>query len=403
MKKIKAFKYDGTTGKFLAQYSSITQASQENGLLVDGSNIFHAMRRNIKAGGYYWSKKKMRQYPVPVVPEKKEVKKEFKEEDFLKRLKRGGFSKKELSDKFSISVNEVQEKIDRLINEQKLMITKREEGFYIKEEPPHGGHVWLNPKMWKGDELKFGFVSDNHLGCHRERLDVLNLLYDIFEQEGVHTVLHGGNMIEGEARFTRNELHTFGLDNQVDYLINNYPYKQGIETWYVSADDHEGWWNQKIGINVGEYFQMKRERAGMFDFKHLGYMEADIELNEDSQYEQPQWLRIMHPGGGTAYAISYRPQKIVESFQGGEKPTILMIGHFHKGEYLPIRNVHCIQMMCTCDQTIYLRKKSIEVVVGGGMVTMVRNKEGLICRVKPEFITFYDKTFYKGKDKYWKG
>jgi hypothetical protein len=124
-------------------------------------------------------------------------------------------------------------------------------------------------------------------------------------------------------------------------------------------------------------------------------------LSEPGQPHE-SWLRVVHPGGGTAYALSYTMQKLVESYQGGEKPTIILAGHYHKLDYSFPREVHAIQMGTTCDQTLFMRKKKIQAMVGGGIVEARRAKDGAINRVKVEFITFYDKSFYIGKDKYFK-
>jgi hypothetical protein len=262
-------------------------------------------------------------------------------------------------------------------------------------------HSMLDETMWQGDKVSFGFTSDNHLCSHFERLDVLNLLYDLYASEGIHTVLNGGNWIDGEARFNKNEIHTKGMTKQIDYAVKNYPYREGIKTWFVSGDDHCGWYNQREGINIGEYFQMKREQAGLFDMTHLGYVEADIEINEGG-FENESWMRVMHAGGGSAYATSYAPQKIIESLQGGEKPSVLFIGHYHKLSYNVIRNVHVIQMGCTQDQSIFMRKQKIEAHVGGGIIHLRRDKNGIINRVNVEFVTAFDKKFYVGDNKYWK-
>jgi hypothetical protein len=276
------------------------------------------------------------------------------------------------------------------------------DGLSINTYVEHGGkHSMLNEDMWRGDVLSFGFTSDNHLCSHFERLDVLNLLYDIYVKEDISVVLNGGNWIDGEAYFNKNETHTKGMTNQIDYAVKNYPNRNGIETWFVSGDDHEGWYNQREGINIGEYFQMKRERAGLFDMKHLGYVEADIEINEGG-FENQAWMRVMHAGGGSSYATSYAPQKIVESLQGGEKPSVLFIGHYHKLSYNIIRNVHTVQCGCTQDQTIFMRKRKIEAHVGGGIIHLYRDKNGIINRVNVEFITAFDKKFYVGDKKYWK-
>lgn len=323
-------------------------------------------------------------------------------EDLKKILMNRTYSVEDLSNRFNVPPKEIRNRID-LLKEQKFAIQEEEDGEHvtISTELKQGGKHLLNPDMWLGDKLQFGFTADNHLCSHYERLDLLNLLYDIYEKEGIQTVYNAGNWIDGEARFNKNEIHVKGMTKQIEYAVKNYPYRKGIETHFVSGDDHEGWYNQREGINIGEYFQMKREQAGMFDLKHLGYLEADIALNDES-FEHQSWLRVLHPGGGSAYATSYAAQKIIESLQGGEKPNILLIGHYHKLLYAYIRNVHTIQCGTTSDQSLFMRKQKIEAHVGGGIVTLFRAPDGIINGCSVRFITAFDKKFYIGKDKYWK-
>ena len=318
---------------------------------------------------------------------------------FVKLLKVEGLTITDIADRLNLPT----ELVDKIISELRLnhvMIEDNDGILSIKPTPNEGGKKRLYPFIEEGEWVRFGFISDNHLGSKFERLDALNALYDRFEEEDIKVVLNGGNWIEGEARFNRNEIHKFGLQRQIDYAVQQYPYRKGVETWFVSGDDHEGWYNQREGINIGDLFQMEREKAGMFDIKHLGYVEADIEIQ--GNYENPIWMRLMHPGGGSAYAISYAPQKIIESLQGGEKPNILFLGHFHKMSYDFIRGVHVVQMGCTVDQSIFMRKKRIEAHLGGGIAEFKRGVSGEITRFRVEIMPFYDKKFYSGKDKYWK-
>jgi len=316
------------------------------------------------------------------------------------KIKDKKFKIEDLSNEFNVAPIKIREIISQL-KDACYNIEEINDSIEINTLLKQGKKHFLDESMWKGDSLVFGFTSDQHLCSHFERLDVLNLLYDIYASEGIDIILNCGNWIDGEARFNRNEIHVRGMTKQIEYAVENYPFRTGVETWFIAGDDHEGWYGSREGINIGEYFQMKREQAGKFDLKYMGYIEADIELNEGG-FDNEAWIRIMHPGGGTAYAISYTPQKIVETLQGGEKPSVLFLGHYHKMSYDYIRNVHTIQCGTTQDQSIFMRKRKIEAHVGGGIVTLRRAKDGIINRVNTEFITAFDRKFYVGKDKYWK-
>lgn len=265
----------------------------------------------------------------------------------------------------------------------------------LSDEEPNRKRVVDSSEM---DIIRFGALSDTHLGSKAERLDVLHDLYDWYEREGVDLVYHAGNIIEGERRFNTREVYVHGMDNQIANLAEKYPYREGITTKYVCGDDHEGWYQQEVGISIGRHIQHVLGDHGRHDFEYLGYVEADIEHKNNAG---SFILRVMHPGGGSAYAISYSVQKIIEGLQGGEKPAMLLAGHYHKLEHLPhIRNVDVIQTGCTTDQSVFLRKKKIDCHIGGWLVEIEQcKKTGAIAMVRAACRKYYDRGFYQDFDR----
>ena len=100
-------------------------------------------------------------------------------------------------------------------------------------------------------------------------------------------------------------------------------------------------------------------------------------------------LELRHPWDGTAYALSYKPQKIIEAMEADSKPNILAIGHYHKVEYLFYRNVHCFQTGCFQSQTPFTRGKGISVHMGGWIVEILVGEDGAIKEIMPTLIPFY--------------
>lgn len=240
---------------------------------------------------------------------------------------------------------------------------------------------------------RYGVVSDNHLCNKHSRLDVLRAAYDHFERVGITEVFNSGNWIDGEARFNKTELVTApGMDSQLDYMIDNYPHRKGITTHYIAGDDHEGWYQQREGVEVGQYLQMRAEQQGRHDLKYLGYGEADIRLAHGSGEAV---LRVVHPGGGSSYAISYTDQKRVESYQGGEKPHVEIAGHYHKFNYAYPREVHTLQAGCTCDQTMFMRKKRLQAMLGFADITIGQDRRGAVNRFAVEWFPFFDRGYYE--------
>ena len=243
----------------------------------------------------------------------------------------------------------------------------------------------------------FGAVGDNHCGSKYERRDVFADLYDRFAAAGVTKVFHTGNWIEGECRFNRHDLVAVGLEPQCKLLAETYPARAGITTYAIWGDDHEGWLAQREGVDVGTYAESVMRRAGRDDWHNLGFMEAHVKL-VNANTGTASIMSVVHPGGGSAYALSYSIQKIIESLEGGEKPAVGLYGHFHKLWSGNIRNVWCLQTGAGQDQTPFMRKKRLEAHVGGVLVRMEQDPEsGAIIGFQPTMQRYFNRGFYNNR------
>lgn len=236
----------------------------------------------------------------------------------------------------------------------------------------------------------FGALGDTHLCSKYERLDMVHMMYAIYESEGVQTVFHTGNYIEGEARFNQNDIAVHGMDNQLRYFVANYPKNKGITTYYVDGDDHEGWYTQREGVNVGERLEDIARREGRDDLKYLGYMEQDIKLSPNSD----KFIRVIHPGGGSAQAVSWTSQKIIGAIEHDDAmPYIMLVGHYHKAEFLPnYRGVNIFQTGTFQEQSPFMRKKLLRADVGAWIVR-VRFQDGQPVSVGGDYIPFKRKAW----------
>lgn len=243
----------------------------------------------------------------------------------------------------------------------------------------------------------FGISSDQHLCSKYAREDVLHDLYDSFDVAGVDRVFNAGNWIDGEDEKNRFDLLVHGLEPQVKYLAEKYPKRDGIMTYAIWGEDHEGWYSRREAIDVGRFAEGQMRTAGREDWVDLGFVEAKVDLVNANTGVRAT-LVVMHPGGGSSYAYSYRPQKIVESMSGGEKPNVLIIGHYHKLSCNIIRNVWSIQAGCAQDQTVFMRKKGLEAHVGGLIVTLQQDPEtGAIFGCRPDQRIYYDTRYYNDR------
>jgi hypothetical protein len=238
----------------------------------------------------------------------------------------------------------------------------------------------------------FGVSSDQHLCSRYAREDVLEHLYDGFERAGVDRVFNAGNWIDGEVEKNRFDLAVHGFEPQIKYLAERYP-RKGFSTYAIWGEDHEGWYSRRESIDVGRFAEGMMRQAGRGDWFDLGFVEARVDL-VNANTGQRTTLVVMHPGGGSSYAYSYRPQKIVESLSGGEKPAVLVIGHYHKLSCNLIRNVWTLQAGCAEDQTVFMRKKGLEAHIGGHVVTLEQDPEtGAIWRCVDDQRMYFDRSY----------
>ena len=297
----------------------------------------------------------------------------------------------ELSDKFDVCVAKVKGAIYNLKRKNILVDVVDDKitlGRYVQ---PAENKIVIPLKIYDNRWIRFGLLSDTHLNSKYQRLEVLNAIYDICKKEDLHHLFHSGNIIDGYGRFNRYDVLNAGTDEQIRYCIENYPQREGITTHFITADDHEGWIVQREHINIGKSIQQEAKSNGREDLNFLGHVEADVLFKVGSK---PTRLRLFHPGGGISYAMSYQPQKIVESMSGGEKPDILAVGHYHKLGAFDWRNVDVLLTGCVEDQTPFMRKKHIAAHIGFYIITANIAPDGSINRIIPEKIKFYDKRYY---------
>jgi len=333
---------------------------------------------------------KIRELGLRIKPLEAKITETF-DENLHKLLKRRPSTITELANHYDVGPKRIQEAVDRLHDQGYNVKVEGEESVSLYKELSPRPPLEIDVKKFFGKRFRFGAISDTHLGSKHERLDVLNALYDVFEEEGINTVFHGGNWIEGTARFNKTEIYVHTFDEQVDNFLKKYPNRDGITTYFVDGDDHEGWYMQREGIEPGRILEDRAKQLGREDLVYLGYMERDIILKAKDGEAR---LRLMHGGGGSSYATSYKTQKITESLAEGEKPHIMLVGHYHKAVYHVPRGIHVLQLGTTQDQTRFMRKKHLRADVGGWLVEINQANTGEINRFQPEWIQFYNQGFY---------
>lgn len=211
----------------------------------------------------------------------------------------------------------------------------------------------------KAPPFRCGLISCTHFGSVFEEVAITKAAYDWFVSEGISTVFHCGDLSEGVKmrKGHEHEVHKHGADAQRDWIVEQYPYRKGVTTHLISGN-HDAAHMKNGGMDVCRGVAERRE-----DIDYLGMDSARFVVKRPG--ERDINIDLLHPDGGVSYALSYKPQRIIEQLEAGDKPDILFVGHFHKAFTLPAyRGVACVLAGCTQRQTGFMRRNGLAAHVG---------------------------------------
>jgi endogenous inhibitor of DNA gyrase (YacG/DUF329 family) len=264
---------------------------------------------------------------------------------------------------------------DELISEM------HKRGYFVTKTPQATDEKFkVAVEQFEGDTLRFGVCSDPHLCSKYQQLTHFRTFYRLCADQGIKQMFNLGDICEGTGKQHRGqefELHTHGCDEQLDYMVEYYPREEGMDTYFIGGS-HDNSFFKAGGYDICRALGERRE-----DLHYLGVHGAYVDIAPKVR------VYLHHPDGGTAYALSYSTQRIVENFSPETKPNIYLTGHYHRYLHMMWRNVDS----CICPafqaQTPFLKAKNIQPVIGGLIVEVVVGKKGLL-RFKDECIRFYE-------------
>ncbi len=233
---------------------------------------------------------------------------------------------------------------------------------------------------WNGEKIiRFALMGDTQINSKYTQITHLHKFYEICKSEGINTVYHTGDIDEGEQMRPGHQYECYeqGADDHVKEIVRVYPQIDGIKTYFITGN-HDASIIKRCGYDIG--YPIANQRKDMI---YLGQSSAVVNLTPECT------LELRHPLDGTAYALSYKLQKMVEAMSGGEKPNILAVGHYHKAEYFLYRNVHCFQTASFQAQTPWMKGKGISAFIGGWIVEVHVDEIGIIKKIKQEYVPFY--------------
>lgn len=230
--------------------------------------------------------------------------------------------------------------------------------------------------------VRVAVFGDTHFGSRFEEVEGLKVYVKECASVGVEHALHAGDILEGHRLYRGQEYETdaHGWEEQSARFVDRIKDLDfGCPVSFITGN-HDISFLRASGINVGSGLETEAKVKAGKEWRFIGQDQGRVDIGGID------WM-LLHPGGGSAYALSYRPQKIVEQIEGGTKPDVLCIGNYHKAEMIPsYRNVCAIQVGCFQRQTPFMLTKGLAAHMGGWIIDASKNKG--VVTIQARFISF---------------
>lgn len=218
-----------------------------------------------------------------------------------------------------------------------------------------------------GERVRIGAITDTHIGSLNFSEQRLYQAFEEFKKAKVDFITHSGDVTEGMSHRPGHvyELSEIGYDKQKTKAIEIFSQWTDSQIYAIDGN-HDRWYIKSNGALI-----VKDIATQLDNFNFIGHDEGDISINGNAV------IKLWHGEDGNSYALSYRLQKILESFSGGEKPSVIICGHTHKYVKIFERNVYAISAGSIQSQTPWMRGKKIAAHVGFCIIDIYVNKTGV--------------------------
>jgi predicted phosphodiesterase len=265
------------------------------------------------------------------------------------------------------------------INGKQIDFVGKEGSVRIRKKGPNKIYKVKKPNKADLTLTNICVISDTHIGTKEQQLTLLNEVYREAARRNITTILHCGDLLDGDYIKIRPEqqyqLFLKGFDEQVEYVIDMYPKVNGIKTLFIQGS-HDETHLKNGGATPGKWITTSRS-----DMEYMGQDDYTLTMNKVK-------IKMEHPGGGVAKSLSYKTQGAIEQMTPGNKPNVLLQGHYHKCYYMFYRNVHAFLVPCLVNQSQFMKKQNIANIVGAYFLKIYSDEKGNVHYILPEDYLF---------------
>ena len=228
-----------------------------------------------------------------------------------------------------------------------------------------------------GNKFKIAHIADTHFGSRSAKLYELDKFLDYAANEGAEIVFHSGDWLDGNNVYKgqQYEQSFISYDEQIGLFKDKFPFKK-FKKIYLIDGNHDYSFYKSIGKCAG------RDIADdIANVEYLGAMSGMVRINGIL-------IEGWHGSGSAGYSKDYKLLKRIESYQSGNKPRVLFVGHWHASLNMTARNVTAFQSGCFQGESAFTRQLGLNPTVGG-WISEILHDGSEVKSIKSEFVSFY--------------
>jgi UDP-2,3-diacylglucosamine pyrophosphatase LpxH len=257
-----------------------------------------------------------------------------------------------------------------------VWVEDNEVWLYNDTKPVAGREHFDMASLFEGETIRFAVVSDTHLGSKYEALEELYYFYTYAASKGIKVFYHVGDISEGyysNRPVSIKETHKVGFTDQLNYIVDNYPKRKGITTYFITGN-HDLTHMRNGFANMGDAINRLRE-----DMVYLGHNHAKVDLTPNLE------LSLVHPTDGVSKSLSLKLQNLIDA-NPARRADIVLVGHYHKAVNVKYRGVYGYLLPSFQHQTPFMADNNIVSEVAGTIFTIKVDREGKLLTISTEYV-----------------
>lgn len=209
----------------------------------------------------------------------------------------------------------------------------------------------------KSNVEKICLTSDFHYTSVYDHPEYVEKIYDICEENEIKYILNTGDLTNGhypKEENYKNNNRVIGVDNTVEYVINEHPYNKNIEFYFIGGNHDNSFWRND-GVDIGEKIDKKRP-----DIHYLGYDSAYVNIGNVKIYLEHGFSKSKN-NINTRFKYYYNKYK-------SNNVDVLALGHIHIFGNTNINNTLLLQLPCMIDLLPHLQNIGYNSEIGAYIV-----------------------------------